>query len=415
MPVLRHHKRCALSAVCVTGLLCLTVLTGCSERRGLERQADMFARWFVSPQAGLTDTLVREIATVKRLRDVAALAVTRGALPPGRDAVIMHEGNAGQWVLGYATPPLLDNSARHPLVIYLHGGVGGAAPDKGATAWNMLAPLIDSCGALLASPTADSRAPWWEPAGMERILMALRFMTLHFPVDPDRVILAGVSDGALGCYAAASWLAGPFAGFIAISGNGGVLASLGVTLVPGNMMQRPIYAVHAGNDRLFALEQTHAFLDQLLAQGVSVRRTIYPDEQHGFDYREQEMSALAQTVRTWRKPTGRATIAWRIPCGRPWRTDNLISVQCEEGTAGFPALNATLHKGRLSGRSIGLRSFVFLADGQPHTPVVVMNGQAEERGKDITDDVAAALSALQHSGVAHVSDAAIFAVTIRSE
>jgi pimeloyl-ACP methyl ester carboxylesterase len=279
----------------------------------------------------------------------------------------------------------------------------------------MVGPLVDSCEAIVASPTATAQAPWWSAAGLGRILQTVRFMSLHFPVDYERVVLVGVSDGAVGCYAASCAIPGPFAGFVAVSGYGGMLPSLGVAVIPGNMMQRPFYNIHAGQDRLFPLAQVNTFLDQLAAEGMRVERKEYPQEQHGFDYRAQEMGALAERVRQWRRPSGRTGLSWRIQQDLPWRADNLVSAGVAKGTAGIPAVNASWDRGRLTVSSIGVRSIVFLAERQEQPPVVVVNGRAEERCRDLSRDPASVLSAIQHRCVPQVPESAIYGATFSGE
>jgi pimeloyl-ACP methyl ester carboxylesterase len=151
---------------------------------------------------------------------------------------------------------------------------------------------------------------------MGRVLQAVRFMALHYPVDPDRVVLAGVSDGATGVYAVANAACAPFAGFIAVSGFGGMLPAFGMPLVAGNLMQRPIYNVNAGRDRLYPLDRVNEFLDRLRDQGVEVLRKEYPDEEHGFDYRDREWEAMAGLLRRWRRPR-RTGLAWTFISGVP--------------------------------------------------------------------------------------------------
>jgi hypothetical protein len=276
----------------------------------------------------------------------------------------------------------------------------------------MLLPLVDSCEAFLASPTATRSVPWWSPMGVERILQTVRFMALHFPIDPERIVLAGVSDGALGCYASATLVPGPFAGFIAISGNGAILPSLGVPLTPGNLMQRPIYNVNAGHDRLYPVEQVGAFLDALRGQGVDVERRVYPDEDHGFDYRDREMGALAARVRSWRRPAERRGISWRLLPGYPCRADNLVSVEYDPAVAGLPGLNAYWDQRRLVVRSTGIRSFTFRASPLDRPPVVVANGRPEARSKDVSARLEAVLEAVQQSCLPALPSDALYSVAI---
>ncbi len=196
--------------------------------------------------------------------------------------------------------------------------------DKGEFAFEMFRFLADTIDLFLASPSANRAVPWWTHAGLNRILKTVRYMTLNFPIDPDRIFLAGVSDGATGCYAAANCICSPFAGFIAVSGFGGMLPRVGMELYPSNIMQRPIYNVNAGKDHLYPITVVQKFLDRLEEQGVYVKRKIYPDEEHGFEYREKEREALVGIINTWRKPS-RDNISCIISEKVPNLSDNLLS------------------------------------------------------------------------------------------
>ena len=189
-----------------------------------------------APAAGTLDGAIRSMRSQSAAGDMLGEWLTDSAQQPYR--------------VGFSTPRRVAADTTYPLIIYLHGGTGSERNDKGDSAFTMLKDLADTFRLFLASPSANRYTPWWSPAGLSRVLQTLRFMTLHYPVNPDKVFLAGVSDGATGCYAAANTIPGPFAGFIAISGFGGMLPQVGMELVPGNLMQRPIYNVNAGLDRI---------------------------------------------------------------------------------------------------------------------------------------------------------------------
>lgn len=167
----------------------------------------------------------------------------------------------------------------------------------------MLSMLNDSMSVFIASPSANRTTPWWSPAGLSRILQTVRYMSIHYPVNPDKIFVAGVSDGATGCWAVANCIAGPFAGFFPVSGFGGMLSRFGIQLYPQNLMQRPIYTIHAGRDRLYPSEFVNRFLDQLEAAGVGVMRKMYLEEEHGFDYRLKECATLCSLITVWERPS----------------------------------------------------------------------------------------------------------------
>jgi acetyl esterase/lipase len=263
-------------------------------------------------------------ATVSHI--VSIVAAIRRQSPSGNRRVVLKDTAGSDYSVGYLTPAVIRHDTTYPCIIYLHGGIGSTRSDKGDSAYLMLDMLADSMELFLASPSANRWTPWWSPAGLSRILQTLRYMTLHYPINPDKVFLAGVSDGATGCWAAANSIASPFAGFIAVSGFGGMLPQLGMTLNPENLMQRPIYNVNAGNDRLYPIAAVNQFLDFMEQGGVGVRRMIYPDEEHGFDYRFKEASTLCGIIRDWSLPHGNG-FRWKSSAAYPAVVGHCIAVE----------------------------------------------------------------------------------------
>ena len=263
--------------------------------------------------------------------------------------------------VGYTTPPGMAFDTCYPLIIYLHGGIGTERNDKGDSAFLMLKSLADTFRLFLASPSANRYVPWWSPIGLSRILQTLRFMTLHYPVNPRKMFLAGVSDGATGCYAAANTISAPFAGFIAVSGFGGMLPMLGMQLAPRNLIQRPIYNVNAGRDHIYPVEQVKEFIRLLQEEGVGLTSKIYPDEKHGFDYRAKEMGTLANLVRTWSRPDAPG-LSWTFVPGCPNLPANLLDWTL---TADNASVNAFLRHDTLVIHSEGIRMLTASFPGIP--------------------------------------------------
>jgi len=341
------------------GAVCLAIAAFCGScslhARIPDQAAGSFADWFVNPTREKLRAMAGLRLSASQWDTVIARARAANAGRAGETAVVLNDSAGAGYTLGYATPATLRADAVYPLIIYLHGGIGGAKPDKGARAWDMLGALRDTLPLFLASPTATREAPWWAPQGIGRILQSLRYMTLHFPIDPDRVFLAGVSDGAVGCYAFANSLCKPFAGFIAISGFGGMLQQFKIPICPGNLMQRPIYTVYAGNDRIYPAPLQQRFLDWLDTNGVSVQRSFYPGENHGFDYRDKEYGRLANIIRTWKRQP-RAGLSWTFIPGYPQLPDNPLAWEYVDKVNALPSVGGFWRDDTLIVQSSLLRS-----------------------------------------------------------
>jgi len=238
----------------------------------------------------------------KQINRLKILADSAKLTSPDRDhSVIVNDSDGTPYTLGIGLPHNFNRNRAYPLIVYLHGGIGTEISNKGERAWDMLGGLRDSIDVILASPSGNRFAPWWTPRGTARIVHAVRYVETMYDIDTDKIFLAGVSDGATGCYAVASTMGGdgPFAGFFAISGYGGMLPSLGVPLSIDNLKARPIYNIQGGKDQLYPIEAVNSFINYLRGEGVQITGKVYPDEGHGFDYREREYSELVKRIREW--------------------------------------------------------------------------------------------------------------------
>ena len=303
----------------ILSLLCI-FFTSC-DKPPTPLSASVVKNWYLNPTTAGTSELAGYNILSIDTQLVSCLSLQSGAFT---DTLVDSSGSS--WILGFKTPDTFSADKKYPLVVYLHGGTGVTVNNKGEKAYEMLSGLIDSMPLFLASPSANRTTRWWSSCGLYRILQTVRYMKLHYPVDESKVFLAGVSDGAAGCWAAANCINGPFAGFIAISGYGGIVPSAGIDLTPVNIAQRPIYSINGGNDQLYSLNIVTTFLDYMQGQCVSITRSIHTGEAHGFDYREKELGALCSILRSWSRqsvPNG----SWVFTPGVPNRPDNCIDYQ----------------------------------------------------------------------------------------
>ncbi len=314
------------------GISILFLFAGCAKPIP-EDFASRYAEWFISPSEQELEDL--SSYSVSESTFDSLLGTIRATAPsPGRHTVALGAESGLSYTLGFVTPKRFAADSTYPLVIYLHGGIGTTRSDKGKDAFEMLAELSDSVGAFIASPSANRTVPWWSEGGIERILQSVRFMSIHYPIDPGRIFCAGVSDGATGCYAVANCTPGPFAGFFAISGYGGMLPRLGLPLHPSNLAHRPVYNVNAGKDRLYPMETVREFIRWLARNGVPIETKEYPEQEHGFAYRMREMGELAARIREWRRPE-LSGISWQIVPDMPNRPLGLVSCSSPVGHADF--------------------------------------------------------------------------------
>ena len=394
-------------------LAACVLLSGCHAQTALPpHAADLYGRWFLNPSPALADSLLSYRGFIDKQDSIALAAqqIYRGACG-AKTTVLVDKFNAS-YTVGWKTPTQVRYDTAYPLIVYLHGGTGTELTTKGELAYAMLSSLADTFNLFLASPSANRYAPWWSPAGMSRILQTVRFMTLCYPINPDKIFLAGVSDGATGCYCAANTICDPFAGFIAISGYGGMLASLGITLNPGNLMQRPILNINAGRDRIYPLQQVLQFLSWLEQNGVSVEHREYPDEEHGFDYRQREYGNLAAIIRTWSRPEARNSVSWEFTQGFPNVPSHCIGWELQNNASGA-GINAYWNSDTLKVRAAGLAAATCAFSGMSKTSVFVsVNGSPARRLRPEKQDGQTLLALALHQLFPRVRPQAVFRIKI---
>lgn len=315
-------------------------------------------QWFISPSDVFSQSV--EQSGVEEVARMLSNALRSGPVQNRHNSATLYDTVENGFSCGFYTPSVIEPGKRYPLIIYLHGGTGTTLNTKGELAYEMIKPLADSCPMFLASPSASRTAQWWTPVGISRIFQVLRFMSLYYPVDPAKIFLAGVSDGAAGCYAVANVAPFSFAGFFAISGYGGIIASTGMNVHPENIRQRPVYNINAGKDRLYPLHTINEFLDYLENSGASIIRKVYPEEDHGFDYRAKEYDTLLTLVKTWNRPVSKGNLYYfspGFPNMMPFCMDWVISAKPDNVTFMSHISNDTLII-----RSSGLQQFIFHTD-----------------------------------------------------
>jgi hypothetical protein len=323
---------------------------------------------------------------VEEVARMLGSAQRSGTVQSRHNSVTLYDTVGTGFTCGFYTPQVIESGKRYPLIIYLHGGTGSPLNTKGEFAYEMLKPLADSMPLFLASPSASRTSQWWTPVGISRIFQVLRFMSLYYPIDPSKIFLSGVSDGSSGCYAIANVAPFPFAGFFAISGYGGIIASAGMKVHPENIRQRPIYNINAGKDRLYPLQVVNEFLDYLQNSGVAIIRKVYPDEEHGFDYREREFDTLLTLIKTWNHPESKGNFFYfspGFPNLAPFCMDWEISATPEDAAIMTQVSNDTLLI-----QASGLQKFIVHTDNADQIHSVNFNKSQFKpdfiKGKELT-------------------------------
>ena len=178
-------------------------------------------------------------------------------------------------------PAGYDPSRRYTVRFQLHGGVDGRVNNqpRGTGEIGNLAGAEQ----IYVLPYAWRDAPWWSDAQILNLNAIVDALKRTYNVDENRVVVAGVSDGGTGAYFVAMRETTPFSSFIPLNGFIMVLANDGMDdggLFPTNLLNKPMFVVNGGLDRLYPLSVVEPFTRHLMNGGVQVAYYPQPEGQH---------------------------------------------------------------------------------------------------------------------------------------
>jgi len=178
-------------------------------------------------------------------------------------------------------PSDYDASRSYQVRIQLHGGVGGreANDPRGDGSIGALAGAKQ----IYVQPYSGTNAPWWSDVQLENLRAILDSVKRTYNVDENRVVLAGVSDGATATWYMAMRDTTPYANFVSLNGFFLVLGNPATgaqgDLFPNNWLNKPFFVVNGGADPLYPTRFVETYMNALGDGGVDI------------DYRPQENAA----------------------------------------------------------------------------------------------------------------------------
>jgi phospholipase/carboxylesterase len=220
-------------------------------------------------------------ARLAELDPEPAPGVTLGLHRGGPD-----EGALPRGAFSLYVPERCDGKTALPLVVALHGGFGHGHD----FVWTWLREARCAPFLLLAP---SSRATTWgldAPAGDVQMLHSLvESVAATWPVDRQRTLLTGLSDGASFTLLAGLSPDSPFSHLAPVSG---VLHP--ANFANGNLARargRQIYLCHGALDWLFPVSLAQLARDELVRAGAQVEYREIPDLSHAYP-REENRAIL---------------------------------------------------------------------------------------------------------------------------
>lgn len=178
---------------------------------------------------------------------------TSGNLPaPGLSSLVLSAGRDGVLYV----PSGLSPDAALPVILLLHGAGG-----SGRGIVTALQGVADEAGVVLLAP--DSRGPTWDAihgsygADVVFINAALEAVFSRYPVDPQRLGIAGFSDGATYSLALGRTNGDLFRRIVAFSPG---------FLAPASQVERPpLYITHGTHDTVLPIDLTSREIVEVLS------------------------------------------------------------------------------------------------------------------------------------------------------
>jgi predicted peptidase len=170
-----------------------------------------------------------------------------------------------------------------PLIVFLHGDWQDGSDNESQLAGygNGSLELVDAAihdNIPLVYIAPQSAYPYWPPA---RVAAVVRDALRHFPVDPRRIYLTGISDGGTGVWDALKTWPVCFAAGVPMSGMTELAGLAPIANVPQ-------WIFHGAKDNDTDVETgyggammgSRAVVRALRAMGAAPRYTEYPNEMH---------------------------------------------------------------------------------------------------------------------------------------
>ena len=260
------------------------------------RKADLFLRSPTLPEYALP-MLYREIMHAKD-----ALRSVRGGKLPSPSLGIREEAhyvdNDGSYEPFLRYLPSAARTGRPlPLIVFLHG----YSPDQNLLNWpgieGQLLQLAEELGFAIVRPFARSNTDF-QAIGEQDVLGAIKAMQKRYPIDPDRIILAGYSMGGLGAWSIAAHHPHIFAGVFIVAGRGDYYFWHGLRRdelpihkqrfadtefaapLIGNLRHLPFLVFHGSFDTLVPTDEARHIVRVAREAGVPVDYVEVPDGSH---------------------------------------------------------------------------------------------------------------------------------------
>jgi phospholipase/carboxylesterase len=201
------------------------------------------------------------------------------AAPPNEDTGIFHDSNEPGSRGGFSlyVPEYYTPERAWPLVMALHGGNGNGR----GFLWSWLRDAR-SRGAILIAPTAvgNTWALMGDDVDTQNLMRILELARSRWNIDPERMLLTGMSDGGTFCYVTGLESASPFTHLAPVAAT---FHPLMAEMADAKRLRGlPLHIVHGRLDWMFPVQVARQTQQALTAAGANVAYRELDDLSHTY-------------------------------------------------------------------------------------------------------------------------------------
>ena len=203
------------------------------------------------------------------------------AKPSGVVQLKNRTANGVEHYYAVTVPPGYDPARKYQVRFQLHGGVGGRTGNKPRGSGEVGA--LAGAEQFYVIPYSWDESPWWSDDQVGNLSAIVDALKREYNIDENRVVVAGVSDGGTGAYYIAMRDTTPYASFLPLNGFIMVLGNSEIDdgrIFPNNLLNKPMFVINGGRDRLYPTSAVEPYTRHLMAGGVQIEYHPQPDGEH---------------------------------------------------------------------------------------------------------------------------------------
>jgi len=173
--------------------------------------------------------------------------------------------NGKSWEMQLSIPKMKEGE-EVPLVIALHWAGGGKTYKEFSDC--LAFPALDFMNAIIVAPSAEG-GRWIDDNNEKRVMHLIKLITKHWPVDDQKIILTGYSNGGIGTWYLAQKYPKIFAAGLPIAG-----------FYHPEKVKVPLYILHGEADELFKWREVDLAITSAINFGSPIKYKSIPEFTH---------------------------------------------------------------------------------------------------------------------------------------